>query len=103
MAVDVDDAKGQAVGSHIRLSGTAFGVGLSLVEVVAVRDPPREKIWETVGVPRLLVIGSYRMGFHITSAQHGSELRVFIDYELPNGLVSTGWVSSSAASLRTGA
>lgn len=88
MLVDVDDANARAVGSHIRLSGTVFGVRLSVDEVVAIRNPPSEKVWETTGSPRLLVIGSYRMGSEIRPATRGSRLRVFIDYELP-----TGWVT----------
>jgi hypothetical protein len=57
MTVDLDEAKGQAVGSHIRLSGRVFGVSVYLDEVVTRRDPPANKVWETVGAPRLLVIG----------------------------------------------
>ena len=34
MLVDVDGAKGRAVGSHIRLSGKVFGVRLRAVRVV---------------------------------------------------------------------
>ena len=88
MLVDVDGAKGQAVGSHIRLSGKVFGVRLFLDEVVTRRSPPTEKVWETVGTPRLLVIGPYRMGIEIGPENRGSRLRVFIDYDLP-----TGWTS----------
>jgi hypothetical protein len=89
MSVEIDQAKGQAVGSHIRLSGRAFGLRLFLDEVVTRREPPFLKVWETVGTPRLLVIGAYTMGIEITPRGSGSELRVFIDYELPNG-----WPSS---------
>ena len=88
MLVDVDAAKGQAVGSHICLSGKVFGVRLFLDEVVTRRNPPTDKLWETVGTPRLLVIGSYRMGVEIRPESRGSRLRVFIDYDLP-----TGWTS----------
>ena len=88
MLVDVDGAKGQAVGSHIRLSGKVFGVRLFLDELVTRRSPPTEKVWETVGTPRLLVIGPYRMGIEIGPENRGSRLRVFIDYDLP-----TGWTS----------
>src|SRR5262245_24320061 len=85
MAVELDDAKGQAVGSHIRLSGRVFGMRVFLDEVVARRHPPWEKVWETVGTPRLLVIGSYMMGFRISTDSHGSRMCVFIDYDLPMG------------------
>ena len=94
MSVELDEAKGQAVGSHIRLSGRVFGVSLYLDEVVTRRDPPTNKVWETVGAPRLLVIGAYSMGVQITPERGGSRLRAFIDYQLPDGPVTywLGWL-----------
>lgn len=94
MVVELDEAKGQAVGSHIHLSGRVFGVSLHLDEVVTRRDPPTNKVWETVGAPRLLVIGAYSMGVQITPEREGSRLRVFIDYRLPEGPVTywLGWL-----------
>lgn len=56
---------------------------LSLDEVITCREPPRVKIWETVGVPKLLVIDHYRMKAEIEQKDHGSLLRVSIDYNLP--------------------
>ena len=41
------------------------------------------KTWETRGEPRLLVFGSYRMGFTISPQEDRSRLVVFIDYQLP--------------------
>lgn len=60
-----------------------LGLELSLDEVVIERTAPTRKVWETVGSPRLLVVGPYRMGFQITPRGIGSVLRVFIDYALP--------------------
>ncbi len=80
----LDEHRGQRVGSHIRVSGRVLGFDLSLDEVVTEREPPSRKVWETVGSPRLLVIGPYRMGFEVTSRGNGSLLRVFIDYALPS-------------------
>ena len=91
MSIETDAAKGQAVGSHIRLKGRVFGLNVFLDEIVVVREPPSQKVWETVGEPRLLVIGPYRMGFDIRDSHGGSELRVFIEYGLPRGLV-TRWL-----------
>src|SRR5574341_716964 len=65
MVTELDERRGKAVGSHIRMTGTVFGMRLFLDEVVTLRTPPSEKAWETVGTPRLLVIGAYEMGFHI--------------------------------------
>ena len=47
------------------------------------RNPPLRKVWETIGTPRLLVIGHYRMGFELAPLSSGCRLRVFIDYSIP--------------------
>lgn len=84
MEVELDDDRGQKVGARIRLAGRAFGIHLSVEEIVTERNPPHRKVWETTAPPKLLVIGHYRMGFEITPQGNGSLLRVFIDYALPD-------------------
>jgi hypothetical protein len=86
LTVHLDAAEGRAIGSRIGIEGRVFGVRLRLIEEVIERIPPTRKTWETVGAPRLLVIGSYRMGFALTPPPAGDEdvtLVVFIDYALP--------------------
>jgi|SRR3990172_1269660 len=83
MDIAVDKDNGQKVGSHIRLSGKAFGIKLFLDEVITHYEPPYLKTWETVGTPKLLVIGAYGMGIEIKPHDAGSRFRVFIDYDLP--------------------
>lgn len=83
MTFDFDAGRGMAVGSHIRMGGSAFGLRLFLDEVVTERDPPRRKVWNTVGTPRLLIIGGYAMGFTLEPEPGGSRLRVWIDFTLP--------------------
>lgn len=85
MRFEFDERRGRAVGSRIGMFGKVLGISLELVEVVTDREPPRRKAWETVGEPRLLVIGSYRMGFDIQPEGSGSRLRVYIDYDDPPG------------------
>jgi hypothetical protein len=79
----LDEKRGRAVGSHIVLRGRVFGIPIFLDEAVTLREPPLRKGWETVGQPRLLVIGPYRMRFAITSGRGDLLLRVEIDYEIP--------------------
>ncbi|MBI4500046.1 MAG: SRPBCC family protein [Gemmatimonadetes bacterium] len=86
METVLDQGRGHGVGSHIRLSGRVFGIALSVDEVVTERTPPSRKVWETVGSPRLFVIGPYRMGFEVTPRGNGSLLQVFIEYALPERL-----------------
>ena len=83
LETQIDEGRGQKVGSRIRLSGRVFGVALSVEEIVVERDPPRRKVWETTGAPRLLVIGHYRMGFELSAYESGSLLGAFIEYALP--------------------
>jgi hypothetical protein len=85
MQTEIDEGRGQKIGSRIRLSGRVFGVELSVEEIVTERNPPRRKVWETTGTPKLLVIGHYRMGFELSPQGNGSMLRVFIEYALPEG------------------
>jgi Polyketide cyclase / dehydrase and lipid transport len=83
MQIELDEGLGKKLGSRIRLAGRVFGIKLSVEEVVTERDPPRRKVWETTGAPRLLVIAHYRMGFELSPQGGDSLLRVFIEYALP--------------------
>ncbi len=83
MRVETDAQQGQAVGSVIRVIGRVLGMNLAVEEVVTERVPPLRKTWKTRGEPRLLVIGSYRMGFTIVPYGDRSRLVVYIDYQLP--------------------
>ena len=88
METVLDAKHGRSIGSHIVIRGRVFGIQLYLDEVVTVREPPLTKTWETVGEPRLLVIGSYRMGFHLKPGDGPAQLRVSIDYDLPTKGIS---------------
>ena len=84
MQLQLDERAGRAAGSRIRLAGRVFGLRLGLEEVVTEYAPPVRKVWETVGTPRLLVIGPYRMGFRIEPAAGDDvTLLVFVDYAPP--------------------
>ena len=88
MVLDADAEQGRAVGSKLALSGRAFGIRLLVEEVITERTPPQRKVWETVGAPRLLVIGYYKLGFELLPASDGTAARIFIDYDLPTGFIS---------------
>ena len=88
MDITTDDGGFQRLGSRLRLAGRAFGLTLFLEEEITDYRPPQMKVWRTIGSPRLLIIGHYRMGFEITAAPTGSRLRVFLDCDLPSGVVT---------------
>ncbi|RJF80775.1 SRPBCC family protein [Oleomonas cavernae] len=97
MTYAFDAGRGQAVGSHIRMGGSAFGVSLSVDEVVTERVPPSRKAWQTAGPVRLLIIGGYAMGFDIVPSGQGCRLTVWINYDLPPGPL--GWLALPLAAL----
>ncbi len=84
LRTETDKRLGQEVGSVIRMSGHILGMSISLEEAVVERVPPQLKTWETLGEPKLLVIGRYHMGFDLAPEGHGTRLRVWIDYNLPS-------------------
>ena len=88
MDLSADEGGFQRLGSRLRLAGRVFGLMLVLEEEITDYRPPLDKTWQTIGTPRLLIIGHYRMGFDISPAPAGSRLRVFLDYDLPTGAVT---------------
>lgn len=94
-----DSLEGRAVGASIRLVGDLWGIKLKVDEVVIERAPPVRKAWATVGNPRLIVIGHYRMGLRVSAAAGGSRLTVDIDYQVPQwpAAVVARWAASRYA------
>lgn len=84
MRYEFDAARGRGRGARVFLRGSVFGFDLRVDEEVSDYAPPLRKAWQTIGLPKLLVIGEYRMGFELTPLASGCQLRVFIDYELPD-------------------
>ena len=91
MKAEVDEGKGQKIGSHIRMDGKIFGINLFLDEVITEREVPHRKAWETVGDINLIVIDHYKLGFEIIPENNKSKLRVYIDYNLSKSL-RTKWL-----------
>jgi hypothetical protein len=83
MNTQMDDKNFQEVGSHLKMDGTVLGIKLFLDEVVTLHEPPLRKEWQTVGDLKLLVIDHYKLGFEIKSENSNSNLRAYIDYDLP--------------------
>ena len=86
MRVTPDAAGGRDVGSHVTLSGTVLGYALGAELRICERNPPHCKVWETIGAPRLLVLGRYRMGFTLhpeLEPADGTTLAVFIEFDPP--------------------
>jgi hypothetical protein len=83
MELRTDACRGHRVGSRMTLNGRAFGIPLGVETVVVERRAPALKQWETVGEPRLIVIGRYRITITIDRAPRQSRIAIRIDYDLP--------------------
>jgi hypothetical protein len=81
----LDERGGRGVGAVIGMHGRALGWHLAVEEVVDTYEPGFCKVWHTVGQPRLLVIGSYRMGFDELALGALTELRTFIQWSPVRG------------------
>lgn len=98
MAIELDEHRGQAVGSRIGMTGRVLGMALRVDEMVTTYEPPWRKVWETVDEPRLLIIGRYRMGFGVEPLGTGSRVRIWIDYRLPPGGLAR-WLGAAVGRL----
>jgi len=83
MDIKTDAKHGQEIGSEIILEGKMMGIPLFVREKVVTRAPPYNKIWQTIGPQKMIIIDQYQMGFELIPQLEGVLLRVFIDYELP--------------------
>lgn len=83
MKTETDQGDGKKIGSHIRMTGKILGLNLYLDEVIIEHEYPYRKAWETVGDINLLVVDHYKLGFEIAPKGRDCELKVFIDYNLP--------------------
>ena len=87
MKTEFDNDMGQKLGSHIKMSGNAFGLKLYLDEVITFYNPPYKKEWGTVGDLTLYIIGQYKLGFEISPKDKGSIIKVYIDYDKPKSFI----------------
>ena len=72
------------LGATYRYSGTMMGLSLDFSESVTRYVPNREKIWRTIGEPRLLIISSYEMRQAVEPLSAVlSRLTISIAYDLP--------------------
>jgi hypothetical protein len=56
----------------------------------------KERIWRTIGEPKIIIIGDYEMGFRLTPSHDGTRLKIYISYDLPKPLFGKilGWLLS---------
>jgi len=76
------------LGATDRYYGTMMGLALDFSESVTKYVPSREKVWRTIGEPRLLIISSYEMRLAVEPLSAvSSRLTISITYDLPRSPV----------------
>lgn len=74
LALEFVSPEHTGVGATYRYSGRVMGLIIDFSETVAWYVPGREKVWRTIGTPRLIIIDSYEIR---------SRLTLTFNYELP--------------------
>lgn len=72
---ELGDEKGRRIDSGMFLRRHVLGIPIGVEQILIVHAAPT-KNWETIGEPRLLVIGRNKMGFTLVPRPGGSMLTV---------------------------
>ena len=101
LALEILTANTTGVGATYRYSGRMMGLVLDFSELVTKYVAGREKVWRTIGEPKLLIIRSYEMRVLMDPiSPTASRLTIGIDYELPQSGFwrASGWLLADAYS-----
>lgn len=71
------------LGSRYRWTGRMMGIPMDFTVEVTKWIPNKEKVWETVGTPKLIIYSGYRMELHVSSLAEGAKAVLSISYERP--------------------
>lgn len=99
LTLEIVTAEPTGVGATYRYTGKMLGLVLDFSETVTTYIAGREKIWRTIGNPRLLIMRGYEMRVLVEPVTPTTtNLTISIDYELPvSGFWRiTGWLLGDA-------
>lgn len=101
LALDIVTPERTGIGATYRYSGRVLGLTIDFSEAVTHYVPGREKVWRTIGEPRLLIIDSYEMRVLVEPVTDTrSNLTISIAYILPRRLpwrLLGPWLAASYA------
>jgi len=90
----------KGVGATFHWSGKVMGMPIDITETVTKWIENKEKVWETIGSPKIIILGWYRMILKIESVKKGTLTSLEIEYTKPNGwfykimsFLFSGWYS----------
>lgn len=74
------------LGTKYRWTGKLMGMPLDFTVEVTKWISGREKVWETIGDPKLIIYSWYRMHLMSLPRLNGAEAELSISYEKPKGI-----------------
>lgn len=84
LSLEITSPEATGIGATYHYSGRVIGLAIDFSEAVTQYVPGREKVWRTIGQPRLLIIDSYEMRVLVEPiSARDARLTIRNDYELP--------------------
>ncbi|MCL5985366.1 MAG: SRPBCC family protein [Actinobacteria bacterium] len=87
-------------GATYRCYGKVLGLTIDFTETVIKWIPGKERVWRTIGKPKIIIMKNYEMWFTIEPIGSETRLTFGITYDLPRslfwkmiGLLLAGWYS----------
>lgn len=87
-------------GAIYRWYGKILGLTIDFSETVTKWVPNKEKAWQTIGVPKIIIMSNYEMRFLVEPFGEKTRLIFEINYDLPRspfwkfiGFLLDGWYS----------
>lgn len=71
--------------SSYRWTGKMMGLPMDFTVKVVKWESAKEKVWETIGLTKLIIYSWYRMALQLTKVSNGTEAELSITYEKPQG------------------
>ena len=74
------------LGTKYRWTGKMMGIKMDFTVEVTKWTPGEEKIWETIGKPKMIIYSWYRMHLQLAKFPGGTSAELSISYEKPEGV-----------------
>ena len=75
----------RGVGAIFRWLGKIMGMEIDITERITTWIENREKVWETIGQPKIILLGWYRMILKTSAVKEGTLTSLQIDFTPPSG------------------
>ena len=75
----------RGVGATFHWHGKVMGMPVDITETVTKWIEGQEKVWETIGQPKIIILGWYRMILKTKPSKEGTLASLQIDYTQPDG------------------